>query len=151
MPEEAARAVSGDEGEGGGARPTGSVTFLTFSLRGVKGQAVFLCLIYLFLCPAVLRAGDRGALLGSIISIWDRIWSDKNPAAVREGSGKPLPWPFGPHVAVNINNLLHTQFVWRSRPIGNVNRSQATTYGAGGLKPVCRQTICTTDKALPLN
>ena len=25
----------------------------------------------------------------------------KNPAAVREGSGKPLPWPFGPHVAVN--------------------------------------------------
>ena len=51
MPEEAARAVSGDEGEEGG--PTGSVTFLTFSLRGVKGQAVFLCLFYLFLCPAV--------------------------------------------------------------------------------------------------
>ena len=25
----------------------------------------------------------------------------KNPAAVREGSGKLLPWPFGPHVAVN--------------------------------------------------
>ena len=24
----------------------------------------------------------------------------KDPAAVREGSGKPLPWPFGPHVAV---------------------------------------------------
>ena len=78
MPEEAARAVLGDEGEGG-ARPTGSVTFLTFSLRGVKGQAVFLCLLYLFLCPAVLGAGDRGALLGSIISIGDRIWSGKTP------------------------------------------------------------------------
>ena len=23
----------------------------------------------------------------------------KDPAAVRKGSGKPLPWPFGPHVA----------------------------------------------------
>ena len=23
----------------------------------------------------------------------------KSAAAVREGSGKPLPWPFGPHVA----------------------------------------------------
>ena len=32
----------------------------------------------------------------------------KNPAAVREGSGKPLLWPFGPHVAVNKSKITHT-------------------------------------------
>ena len=41
MPEEATRAGSGDEGEEGGTRPTGSVAFLTFSLQG-KRQACFL-------------------------------------------------------------------------------------------------------------
>ena len=32
----------------------------------------------------------------------------KNPAAASEGSGKPLPWPFGPHVAVNKYQTTHT-------------------------------------------
>ena len=33
---------------------------------------------------------------------WDRFLVFKGgekSAAVREGSGKPLPWPFGPHIA----------------------------------------------------
>ena len=42
--------------------------------------------------------GERGALLGSIISIWDRIWSCKK-LPLPLGSGKPLKWPFGPLVA----------------------------------------------------
>ena len=33
----------------------------------------------------------RGGLLGSIISVWDRMWSCRKP---------PLPWHFGPHVVV---------------------------------------------------
>ena len=32
---------------------------------------------------------------------WDGTWfkGGKMVAAVREGSSKPLPWPFGPHVS----------------------------------------------------
>ena len=58
MPEEAARAVLGDEGEGG-ARPTGSVTFLTFSLQGKRQACFFLCLFSPFSMSGGLFWGGR--------------------------------------------------------------------------------------------
>ena len=55
---------------------------LPFSLLGMKGQAlfplfVFFSFVYLpfSFVWRVWGEGDKGAPLGSIISIWDRIWS----------------------------------------------------------------------------
>ena len=45
--------------------------------------------------------GEGGALLElTVVGLGQDKVMYKDPAAVREGSGKPLPWPFGPHVAV---------------------------------------------------
>ena len=79
----------------GGARPTGSVT-LRFALRGVKRQAVFSFVYstFSFVWRLSLGAGDRDALLGLIISIWDRIWSNKtlllSPRAAASRCHAPL-------------------------------------------------------------
>ena len=80
---------------------TGECRF-PFHFFGTRATA-FLSVVLSAFFPlsGVEGIGERGALLGPIISVWDRMWSFKNPAAAREGSGKPLPWPFGPHVAVN--------------------------------------------------
>ena len=42
-------------------------------------------------CPTMIGNSNLGQEMGKSL---------KKQAAVREGSGKPLPWPFGPHVAV---------------------------------------------------
>ena len=55
----------------------------------------------LFLCLAEWGTGERGALLElTVVGLGQDKVLYKDPAAAREGSGKPLPWPFGPHVAV---------------------------------------------------
>ena len=44
---------------------------------------------------------ERGALLErTVVGLGQDKVMYKDPAAAREGSGKPLPWTFGPHVAV---------------------------------------------------
>ena len=61
---------------------------------GMRGWALFLCL-------ADWGTGELGTLLElTIVGLGQDKVMYKDPAAVREGSGKPLPWPFGPHVAV---------------------------------------------------
>ena len=61
---------------------------------GMRGWALFLCL-------ADWGTGEGGALLElTVVGLGQDKVMYKDPAAVREGSGKPLPWPFGPHVAV---------------------------------------------------
>ena len=61
---------------------------------GMRGWALFLCL-------AAWGTGEGGALLElTVVGLGQDKVMYKDPAAVREGSGKPLPWPFGPHVAV---------------------------------------------------
>ena len=53
-------------------------------LKGMRGKATFpllflsLSTLLFLLLGGIWGQGDRGALLGSIISIWDRIWSCKN-------------------------------------------------------------------------
>ena len=60
---------------------------------GMRGWALFLCL-------AGWGTGEGGALLErTVVGLGQDTVMYKDPAAVREGSGKPLPWPFGPHVA----------------------------------------------------
>ena len=61
MPEEATRAGSGDEGEEGGARPTGSVNFLTFFSSGEKRQACF----PLYTSPFSMSGGFWGQETGA--------------------------------------------------------------------------------------
>ena len=54
-----------------------------------------------FLCLADWGTGEGGALLElTVVGLGQDKVLYKDPAAVREGSGKPLPWPFGPHAAV---------------------------------------------------
>ena len=54
-----------------------------------------------FLCLVDRGTGEGGALLElTVVGLGQGKVLYKDPAAVREGSGKPLPWPFGPHVAV---------------------------------------------------
>jgi len=70
---------------------------------GMRGWALFLCrLISLsFFCLVDWGTGEGGALLElTVVGLGQDKVLYKEPAAVREGSGKPLPWPFGPHVAV---------------------------------------------------
>ena len=61
----------------------------------------FACFISFFLYLAGLgkRRKGRPTRIDHFDLGQDR--SIRNPAAAREGSGKPLPWPFGPHAEVN--------------------------------------------------
>ena len=61
---------------------------------GMRGWALFLCL-------ADWGTGERGALLElTVVGLGQDKVLYRDAAAVREGSGLPLPWPFRPHVAV---------------------------------------------------
>ena len=63
----------------------------------------------LSLCLADWGTGERGALLElTVVGLGQDKVLYKDPAAAREGSGKPLPWPFGPHVAVYKYKITHT-------------------------------------------
>ena len=50
------------------------------------------------------------AFEGPIILVWDpdRIRLCKKARRYLPGSGKPLPWPFGPHIAVYKYKITHT-------------------------------------------
>ena len=81
----------------GQAHPRGS--YLVFSLLVERDRMFFfLCSYPLFILFVSFICRIMGRRSPTRIDYFD-LGQDKvmkNPAAVRESSGKPLPWPFGP-------------------------------------------------------